>query len=530
MAEHRVDVPFLDAGLASEPDSHYSGLLIQRDAAESGAILERSHTAGRPLALLLHGMGSHKNAVFFKPLAHALPIDSYRFDHRGEGESPGEWTNGQYDTYAAEVAHVVEYLVTRFGYVIELIVAHSKSVAITYAYASKFCTKPGLHRPPALMAMFSGRFWMSRVYERADEFEPSFQQKGHFERQIPTRNGMRAVQMTREDFIAGCEYPTPQHAARLPTSVQVLIVHGTDDKVVPVVDSAGYMNALTAQPTRRPGTVQLQMIEGCDHNYSGAYRANMVERVLKWRATCLAAQQHAPAAPPSWTAGTRGSRGALIVVEGLDRAGKSTQVARLVDLLHARLVKFPDRTTEIGQMINAYLTNARDTPDEAIHLLFSANRWEVMQSIVQTLSSGQSVVCDRYAFSGIAYSRAKGLDLGWCLAPDVGIPMPDLTLFLDLDEATAAARSAYGEERYEKLAFQRVVRQTFADVEHLVQAGGGVWTRVNAAGTPDEVYDVVRAEAQRVLQRVQHDHASLRPLALDMLPPAEPQSQQRPSL
>lgn len=366
--------------------------------------------------------------------------------------------------------------------------------------------------------------------ERADEFEPSFQQKGHFERQIPTRNGMRAVQMTREDFIAGCEYPTPQHAARLPTSVQVLIVHGTDDKVVPVVDSAGYMNALTAQPTRRPGTVQLQMIEGCDHNYSGAYRANMVERVLKWRATCLAAQQHAPAAPPSWTAGTRGSRGALIVVEGLDRAGKSTQVARLVDLLHARLVKFPDRTTEIGQMINAYLTNARDTPDEAIHLLFSANRWEVMQSIVQTLSSGQSVVCDRYAFSGIAYSRAKGLDLGWCLAPDVGIPMPDLTLFLDLDEATAAARSAYGEERYEKLAFQRVVRQTFADVEHLVQAAGGVWTRVNAAGTPDEVYDVVRAEAQRVLQRVQHDHASLRPLALDMLPPAEPQSQQRPSL
>lgn len=64
-------------------------------------------------------------------------------------------------TYATEVAHVVEYLVTRFGYVVELIVAHSKSVAITYAYASKFCTKPGLHRPPALMAMFSGRFWMS---------------------------------------------------------------------------------------------------------------------------------------------------------------------------------------------------------------------------------------------------------------------------------------------------------------------------------------------------------------------------------
>lgn len=74
-------------------------------------------------------------------------------------------------------------------------------------------------------------------------------------------------------------------------------------------------------------------------------------------------------------------RGRLIVVEGLDRSGKSTQCQRLVETLlatgsPAKLLKFPDRTTHIGQMINAYLTSNTELSDHVIHLLFSANRWE----------------------------------------------------------------------------------------------------------------------------------------------------------
>jgi dTMP kinase len=91
------------------------------------------------------------------------------------------------------------------------------------------------------------------------------------------------------------------------------------------------------------------------------------------------------------------ARGAFIVLEGLDRSGKSTQVAKLVDRLtqtghRARLQKFPgaspsvrvgrclttalDRTTAIGKMIDAYLQSHAELDDRAIHLLFSANRWE----------------------------------------------------------------------------------------------------------------------------------------------------------
>ena len=74
-------------------------------------------------------------------------------------------------------------------------------------------------------------------------------------------------------------------------------------------------------------------------------------------------------------------RGAFIVFEGADRAGKSTQCQKLVEHLRAsgvaaELWRFPDRTTAIGKMINSYLTSQSEIDDAAVHLLFSANRWE----------------------------------------------------------------------------------------------------------------------------------------------------------
>ena len=71
-------------------------------------------------------------------------------------------------------------------------------------------------------------------------------------------------------------------------------------------------------------------------------------------------------------------RGCLIVFEGGDRSGKSTQVQRLVDSLSMCVMqRFPDRTTHTGQIINSYL-QGDPMNDQAMHLLFSANRWESM--------------------------------------------------------------------------------------------------------------------------------------------------------
>lgn len=80
------------------------------------------------------------------------------------------------------------------------------------------------------------------------------------------------------------------------------------------------------------------------------------------------------------------------------------------------------------------------------------------------LAAGIAVVSDRFYHSGIVYSAAKKnphLPLAWARSPDVGLPRPDLVLFLDLDEETARARGGWGSEKYEREEMQRTVRELF---------------------------------------------------------------------
>jgi dTMP kinase len=208
-----------------------------------------------------------------------------------------------------------------------------------------------------------------------------------------------------------------------------------------------------------------------------------------------------------------GQRGYLIAVEGCDRTGKSTQCHALRGWLAARLSpdpahpdatlveywKFPDRTTPLGGIINAYLSGSADLPDEAIHLLFSANRWEVRDKMLETLQSGRSIILDRYVPSGVAYSAAKGMNLEWCKAPDAGLPAPDLVLFLDLPAEVAQARAGYGEERYERVEFQARVRQLFKALQD------DTWAIVDGNQTPEAL--------STTIQDVIHDRLLSEPLA-----------------
>lgn len=170
--------------------------------------------------------------------------------------------------------------------------------------------------------------------------------------------------------------------------------------------------------------------------------------------------------------GTSEHRGNLIVFEGLDRSGKSTQCARLVEHLQksgrkVEHMRFPNRTTVIGQMINKYLSGATNQEDHAIHLLFSANRWEAAEQIKAHISSGTTVVIDRYYYSGCVYSAAKQnstMDLAWCRHMEVGLPRPDVCLFLDISAEDAAKRGDFGNERYERQEMQDRVRALFEEM------------------------------------------------------------------
>lgn len=150
-------------------------------------------------------------------------------------------------------------------------------------------------------------------------------------------------------------------------------------------------------------------------------------------------------------------RGAFLLLEGVDRCGKTTQGRLLLNKLiaagmAATAMRFPDRTTATGTVINNYLTTAgTDLDDRAIHLLFSANRWEAVGELSRNLRAGTNVVCDRYAYSGVAFSTSKVdevsgkqlLPMEWCQAPDRGLPAPDCVIFLDLSQEEAEKRGGY---------------------------------------------------------------------------------------
>jgi dTMP kinase len=112
-----------------------------------------------------------------------------------------------------------------------------------------------------------------------------------------------------------------------------------------------------------------------------------------------AARMASAAAPASAASAAAPVRGAFIVLEGTDRSGKSTQCARLVAALRAQGVdaagwRFPDRESGCGRMIDAYLKSQAELDDAAVHLLFSANRWEKRRAApAQLARSGCCSVC-----------------------------------------------------------------------------------------------------------------------------------------
>lgn len=200
-------------------------------------------------------------------------------------------------------------------------------------------------------------------------------------------------------------------------------------------------------------------------------------------------------------AGSHNQRGKLIVFEGADRSGKTTQTVRCVKALRELGCKvatdcpwrFPDRTTKVGKLIDAYLKDNVDLDDRVLHLLFSANRWEKATLIREALERGETVIVDRYAFSGVAYSAAKGLDSEWCKQSDKGLPAPDSVIYLDLSFAEASKRGDFGAERYERETLQRAVAKQFVSLRD------NKWTIIDANANEDQVFNCVMLHVKQVI-------------------------------
>ena len=172
------------------------------------------------------------------------------------------------------------------------------------------------------------------------------------------------------------------------------------------------------------------------------------------------------------------SRGLFVTLEGPEGAGKTTQLARLEARLRAAgravtVTREPGGTPLGARVREVVLDPAVDIEPLGEFLLYSASRAQLVREVLRpALERGETVLCDRYADSSLAYQGA-GRGLGPALLRRItdevtGGLVPDLTVLLDLDPVLGLERAARrGQpDRLERadLDFHRRVRQGFLDL------------------------------------------------------------------
>jgi len=144
--------------------------------------------------------------------------------------------------------------------------------------------------------------------------------------------------------------------------------------------------------------------------------------------------------------------GKIIVFEGIDGSGKSTQARLLAKKLqkkgfNAELLKFPQYNTFFGKIIKSYLLGKfggiNSIPTEVCALLYSLDKYSAKNYLEEKLSKGKIIVLDRYIASNAAHQGAKISNpkkqkdfLKWTLEVESKLPQPAITFFLDIPPKT----------------------------------------------------------------------------------------------
>jgi len=93
-----------------------------------------------------------------------------------------------------------------------------------------------------------------------------------------------------------------------------------------------------------------------------------------------------------------------IAIEGIDTAGKSTQIDRLKDILDDVIITKEPGATNLGNKIRDIVLNSNASSKKAEFLLFLADRAEHIEEVIKPNIDNKIVISDRSAISGIAYA------------------------------------------------------------------------------------------------------------------------------
>lgn len=200
-------------------------------------------------------------------------------------------------------------------------------------------------------------------------------------------------------------------------------------------------------------------------------------------------------------------KGLFITFEGIDGAGKSTQINMLRDYLEKKgmsvVITREPGGTDIGNKIRTILLDKENTALSATAelLLYYADRAQhINECIVPALESGKYVICDRYYDSSYAYQRAgRGIDisvldkLNSIVVKDA---KPDITFLLDISLASSESRITSRGEARDRLeaegnTFKQNVREGFLEQARLCP--DRIRT-INAMQSPDKIFEDILHE------------------------------------
>jgi len=167
-------------------------------------------------------------------------------------------------------------------------------------------------------------------------------------------------------------------------------------------------------------------------------------------------------------------RGKLIVFEGTDGCGKSTQVQLLHQELQTRNIdaiatREPTDGAFGRKIRELYRNRGNYDPDEELELFLADRREHVAEVITPAIEAGKIVICDRYFLSTAAYQGARGCDPEKILALNSFAPPPDLALIFHVPLTVGLARivEGRGEELndFEQIQNLTKVAQIFASLQ-----------------------------------------------------------------
>jgi dTMP kinase len=193
-------------------------------------------------------------------------------------------------------------------------------------------------------------------------------------------------------------------------------------------------------------------------------------------------------------------RGKLIVLEGIDGSGTTTQLEKAVafvgSLGHRAVATREPSQGPIGLLIreallgHLHMSDGTKMDGKTMALLFAADRADHLQREIEPqLARGTTVVSDRYLLSSLAY-QAEEADRTWVASLARGVLPPDLTILLDVPiEVAARRREAAGRpvERYDADSYLAKVANNYRDLAR----GGARVVVLDGRGTKDEVAALV---------------------------------------